>query len=54
MPLKCCMPFYNSNYDFTTKKVTVYKFSFDENEKIAFIKAIHHITFGYQLHCYVQ
>ena len=40
MPLKCCVPCGNSNYDSTTEKVTVYKFFLDENEKAAFIKAI--------------
>ena len=40
MPLKCCVPCCNSNYDSTTEKVAVYKFPIDENKKIAWITAI--------------
>ena len=34
----CCIPCCNTNYDFMTKIVTVYKFSMDKNEKRVWIK----------------
>ena len=33
MHSKGCVPCYNNNYYFTTKKETVYRFSVDKNEK---------------------
>ena len=39
MPLKCCvLVTIPTNCDSMTKIITVYKFSIDENEKIAWIK----------------
>ena len=40
MPLKCCVPCCNSNYDSKIEKLAVYKFPIDKNEKTAWIKAI--------------
>ena len=44
MPLKCCSPSCNSNYESLNKKITVYKFSVDKIKRKFSSKQFTHKT----------